>query len=391
MSHPHGDKIRTRWDKRPEDYPPREDAKSEKKLLTGEVQEHKHGDDREHYKGVHNYDGSNHHHRPAYDRHGKENGRGHSNTDKPKRVTGYMRGWDDEQDEASKWKHHDRYKENFADQDYGKHSRSDGKYREIQTKECMGDDVERRQPDRETRFKHADSSKYSARSDFSAGRFLFDQRANDMVRFHTVNGLVFDRQRFARFIRFPYSLCVLRAGRLPGEKGVYRSHDHNDKEDGKRGHDEHHHKGVGHVERGRRRERSPTFTSMRSSRDEDESSSSTESGSSRSHSSDDSESWRRSRRASERSSHRVSKRKDRGTRSRSASRSSCDERERKRKKKEKEKRKKDKSRKKDKDREERRSVLTGKKIKLRVKKDKDDHERDANRQELLQFLNAAYE
>lgn len=38
-----------------------------------------------------------------------------------------------------------------------------------------------------------------------------------------------------------------------------------------------------------------------------------------------------------------------------------------------------------------RSVLTGKKIKLRVKKERGDDEREANRQELLEFLNSAYE
>ncbi|KAJ3476257.1 hypothetical protein NLI96_g11279 [Meripilus lineatus] len=41
--------------------------------------------------------------------------------------------------------------------------------------------------------------------------------------------------------------------------------------------------------------------------------------------------------------------------------------------------------------EERRSVLTGKKIKLKVHKGADDIERDANRADLLQFLNSAYE
>jgi len=51
-------------------------------------------------------------------------------------------------------------------------------------------------------------------------------------------------------------------------------------------------------------------------------------------------------------------------------------------------REKEKMRKKD---EERRSVLTGKKIKLKVKKDKGDHERDANRKDLLHFLNSAFE
>ncbi|KAF8577874.1 hypothetical protein K439DRAFT_522894 [Ramaria rubella] len=46
---------------------------------------------------------------------------------------------------------------------------------------------------------------------------------------------------------------------------------------------------------------------------------------------------------------------------------------------------------KDEDKYERRSVLTGKKIKLKVHKDAADHERDANRESLLQFLNSAYE
>ncbi|KAG6916971.1 hypothetical protein DXG01_004399 [Tephrocybe rancida] len=55
------------------------------------------------------------------------------------------------------------------------------------------------------------------------------------------------------------------------------------------------------------------------------------------------------------------------------------------------KRRKEKERKKDKDKEERRSVLTGKKIKLKVKKEKGDHERDKNRQDLLQFLNSTFE
>jgi len=55
------------------------------------------------------------------------------------------------------------------------------------------------------------------------------------------------------------------------------------------------------------------------------------------------------------------------------------------------KKRKDKERKKDKSREERRSVLTGKKIKLKVHKDAGDHERDANRQDLLQFLNSTFE
>lgn len=55
------------------------------------------------------------------------------------------------------------------------------------------------------------------------------------------------------------------------------------------------------------------------------------------------------------------------------------------------KKRKDKERKKDKDREERRSVLTGKKIKLKVHKDAADEERDANRQDLLSFLNSAFE
>ncbi|KAI0027788.1 hypothetical protein K488DRAFT_74273 [Vararia minispora EC-137] len=42
------------------------------------------------------------------------------------------------------------------------------------------------------------------------------------------------------------------------------------------------------------------------------------------------------------------------------------------------------------DKEERRSILTGKKIKLRVDRDASDRERDKNRADLLRFLNAAY-
>ncbi|KAJ7601053.1 hypothetical protein C8J56DRAFT_1074908 [Mycena floridula] len=41
--------------------------------------------------------------------------------------------------------------------------------------------------------------------------------------------------------------------------------------------------------------------------------------------------------------------------------------------------------------EERRSALTGKRIKLKVKKEKGDEERDANRKDLLQFLNSTFE
>ncbi|KAL5532152.1 hypothetical protein ACEPAF_5716 [Sanghuangporus sanghuang] len=40
---------------------------------------------------------------------------------------------------------------------------------------------------------------------------------------------------------------------------------------------------------------------------------------------------------------------------------------------------------------ERRSVLTGKKIKMKVHKTAEDHERDAKREELLKFLNSTYE
>lgn len=46
---------------------------------------------------------------------------------------------------------------------------------------------------------------------------------------------------------------------------------------------------------------------------------------------------------------------------------------------------------KDRDKDERRSVLTGKKIKLKVHKDARDLEMDANRQNLLQFLNSTCE
>ena len=40
--------------------------------------------------------------------------------------------------------------------------------------------------------------------------------------------------------------------------------------------------------------------------------------------------------------------------------------------------------------DERRSVITGKKLKLKVKKSTADREREANRKQLLQFLNAQY-
>ena len=41
--------------------------------------------------------------------------------------------------------------------------------------------------------------------------------------------------------------------------------------------------------------------------------------------------------------------------------------------------------------EERRSIITGKVIKLKVKKTAADKEREANRKHLLQFLNAQYD
>ncbi|KAJ8520653.1 hypothetical protein ONZ45_g2572 [Pleurotus djamor] len=66
---------------------------------------------------------------------------------------------------------------------------------------------------------------------------------------------------------------------------------------------------------------------------------------------------------------------------------SDDESERRRKKRKDKKRKEGKGRHAD----EKRSVLTGKKIKLKVHMDKEDHERDANRRDLLQFLNSAFE
>ncbi|KAJ6561208.1 hypothetical protein DFH09DRAFT_1160762 [Mycena vulgaris] len=53
-----------------------------------------------------------------------------------------------------------------------------------------------------------------------------------------------------------------------------------------------------------------------------------------------------------------------------------------------ERRRRRKERERSKDKEERRSVLTGKKIKLKVKKEKGDDEREANRRDLLQFLNS---
>ena len=40
--------------------------------------------------------------------------------------------------------------------------------------------------------------------------------------------------------------------------------------------------------------------------------------------------------------------------------------------------------------QERRSVITGKKLKLKVKKTSADREREQNRQQLLHFLNAQY-
>ncbi|TFK23724.1 hypothetical protein FA15DRAFT_757020 [Coprinopsis marcescibilis] len=74
-----------------------------------------------------------------------------------------------------------------------------------------------------------------------------------------------------------------------------------------------------------------------------------------------------------------------GRKSKKRDRSDSRDRDRKR------RRKRESKRDRESDREERRSVLTGKKIKLKVKKDRGDHERDANRQDLLQFLNSTFE
>ena len=145
-------------------------------------------------------------------------------------------------------------------------------------------------------------------------------------------------------------LGVLQDGRSGyGSRGPH-DRDHHGKEDGKRSPDEH----PMILERGRGRKRTPSLTRDDSGSSSSGSSSHRGTKGSGSHSSD--------RRASERSPHTSSRRKH--NRSRSGSRSSSGEQERKRQKKD--KRKKDKSRKRDKDKEERRSVLTGKKVRLGV-------------------------
>ncbi|KAN0101276.1 hypothetical protein V8E55_001260 [Tylopilus felleus] len=55
------------------------------------------------------------------------------------------------------------------------------------------------------------------------------------------------------------------------------------------------------------------------------------------------------------------------------------------------KKKRPKDKEKTRDKDERRSVLTGKRIKLKVRKDSRDLEMDANREDLLQFLNSTFE
>ncbi|KAI9461123.1 hypothetical protein HD554DRAFT_1531693 [Boletus coccyginus] len=82
------------------------------------------------------------------------------------------------------------------------------------------------------------------------------------------------------------------------------------------------------------------------------------------------------------------------TRRRSRSRSRSHERERRKskyKEKDNDRKKRYKDKEKKKDRDEKRSVLTGKKIKLKVHKDSRDLEMDANRENLLQFLNSTFE
>jgi len=93
----------------------------------------------------------------------------------------------------------------------------------------------------------------------------------------------------------------------------------------------------------------------------------------------------RSSSASSSNSYHSRKRKRRRSRSRSRSRDKAAKKDRKSR-----KDRRSHSRKKTRDGE-KRSVLTGKKIKLKVKKDRGDEERDAKRQELLKFLNSAFE
>ncbi|KAG0696768.1 hypothetical protein DFH29DRAFT_1004291 [Suillus ampliporus] len=91
------------------------------------------------------------------------------------------------------------------------------------------------------------------------------------------------------------------------------------------------------------------------------------------------------------SSHHRSRGKSPSHRSRSGSRDIRKSKSKHRDKDRDKKHKKYKERDKAKDKEERRSVLTGKKIKLKVHKDARDLEMDANRQNLLQFLNSTCE
>ncbi|KIM52169.1 hypothetical protein SCLCIDRAFT_18255 [Scleroderma citrinum Foug A] len=98
-----------------------------------------------------------------------------------------------------------------------------------------------------------------------------------------------------------------------------------------------------------------------------------------------------SKRPERRSRHTSRSRSPSYSRRRSKSRSRSrekDSRKSKRKDKERDRKGRRKEKEKKKDKDERRSVLTGKKIKLKVHKGSKDLEMDANRQDLLQFLNS---
>ncbi|KAF8629010.1 hypothetical protein AX17_005866 [Amanita inopinata Kibby_2008] len=384
--------------------------------------EHQHYERHRHEDtGYHTSDCSRNHY------YGKENGKDkdtgerhmHNGERKSKRFSGYMRAWGDEDD------HHDKSKEQHQHyhrdvkinvdkyKGYQERSYSEGKYRDdVQGERRKEDDV-KHSKHYHRRRQGNDYKRHGRDGDYSTSVSRHDELENEMVATHgQQHKQVTSSRHDLRGNEEPHSYrlhykkhgerqdCPDREenGHRVGTQGRHRKNYHH-QSPALRSYDEAEWEKGKDVERGRKHSRSKISQSdtEASSRDESDSSDGTEDSyhgrRSRSYSSDGGTSRSRSESRNRRdghSSYKSSKRKHKyrsRSRSSSTSWSSSEKRERKRKKKD--NTKKEKSKKKDK--EERRSILTGKKIKLKVKKDKQDHERDANRLQLLQFLNSAYE
>ncbi|KAF8628784.1 hypothetical protein AX15_003723 [Amanita polypyramis BW_CC] len=382
-------KSRSRWDKRPGEYAPQL-VKSQERTSgekNGGTQAHENVDEQEHH-GKHRYDDGAYrrHDRSRHDYHEKEYGKDNKNVDNPRRGTGYMRAWDDEDsrhnERLSKGERYDRNGHGGGEDGYKDYR---GNYSDLRCHDGCSDNADLRKYQKESRPKNG--SRRGERTEASMSGSRSDRRANEIGEEYKPGRRSCHVSRLGEDVRESHDYYGSRKYGYDAERRHQRREYHDDSsydhmEQG-RAND------VVDVQRGRKHTRSRSPTSRYSS--PDKSSDSDSDSSIRSESaSNTSRSRSRIKRTSERSPHGSSKRKHRRrsrSQSRSDSGSSSGERERKRKRKD--KKRKDKSRKKDK--EERRSILTGKKIKLKVKKERGDHERDVNRQELLQFLNAAYE